>query len=120
MQIGFAILLSDEAHNYSRRLELEISRLFNTRSGLKQSPHITIKFPFEINKLPPYEKYFSDLAKTTKPFVVEIDGIAYFEPHVIYLRVVENQNLRDLRFRVIKDLESQFGVKPGDWDFSII
>lgn len=114
MDIGFAILLEDECHNYARKLELELCEKFGLCWGLKQSPHITIKAPFQTDKLSPFVEYLESLAKEIRPFEVELEGFNYFDNKVIFLDVKENSPLKDLHFRILKDLQSKFNIKPHE------
>ncbi len=112
--ICFVIILNGKIHNYVRKQELSISRMFNTRGGLRQSPHITIKFPFETDNLESLERYFDELVETVEPFEIEIDGIDYFEPKVIFLNVCPNKNISALHFKVLKDLREQFSIQSHE------
>ncbi len=112
MKIGFAVLLDDESHNFARQIELELCHKFRLCLGLKQSPHITIKAPFNTPKIEPFVKYLENLAKQTHPFDVELDGFGYFEPKVIFLNVRENAKLKELHFKILKDLKEEFNIVP--------
>jgi len=114
MNIGFAILLEDEPHNFLRKVELELCEKFSLCWGLKQSPHITIKAPFETNKLDLFVDYLESLAKEINPFEVELDGFNSFGKNVIFLDVKENQQLKDLHFKILNDLLSKFGINQHE------
>ncbi|HIH10644.1 TPA: 2'-5' RNA ligase family protein [Candidatus Woesearchaeota archaeon] len=114
MDIGFAILLEDECYNYSRKLELKLCEKFGLCWGLKQSPHITIKAPFETDKLGPFVKYLKSLAKEISPFEIELEGFNYFGNKVIFLDVKRNKQLKELHFRILRDLQSKFSINPHE------
>jgi 2'-5' RNA ligase len=114
MRIGFAILLDDESHNFARKMELELCDKFNLCWGLKQSPHVTIKSPFDTNKLEPFVKYLENLAKNCKSFDVELNGFNYFEPKVIFLNVKENPPLKKLHFKILEDMKKKFKIEPHE------
>ena len=114
MRIGFAILLDDESHNFARKIELELCDKFGLGWGLKQSPHITIKSPFDTDKLEPFVKCLENLAKNTKSFDVELRGFNYFEPKVVFLDVIENPSLKRLHVRILEDLKKKFKIKPHE------
>lgn len=113
MRIGFAILLDGESYNFARQIELELCDKFGLCWGLRQSPHITIKAPFDTNKLEPFVDYLESLAKEIGPFDVELDGFNYFKPKVIFLDVKENPSLKELHFRILKDLKEIFEIEPN-------
>lgn len=112
-RIGYAVLLDDSSHNYARRMELDISKRFQTRGGLRQSPHITIKPPFTVETLDPFIEQFDQLARDTKPFEIELSGIDFFEPKVIFINVEKNQHLHDLHQKIITDLKVNHGIEPN-------
>jgi len=112
MRIGFAILLDDKCHNFARKIELELCDKFGLCWGLKQSPHITIKQPFETKELEPFIKYLKKLAKNCKSFDVKLCGFNYFEPRVIFLDVKDNPSLKKLHFRIIRDMKKIFKIVP--------
>lgn len=112
MKIGFGVLLNDESHNFARQIELELCHKFQLCWGLKQSPHITIKAPFNAHRIEPFVKYLENLAKQTQPFEIELDGFSYFEPKVIFLNVRENAKLKELHFKILKDLKEKFNIAP--------
>jgi len=114
MRVGFAILLNDECHNYSRKLELELCEKFGLCWGLKQSPHITIKTPFETEKLDSFMEYLDILSKEISPFEIELEGFNYFGDKVLFLDVKENKKLKDLHFRILEDLEKKFNIQPHE------
>lgn len=117
MHIGFAIIPTDEIHNYARDIELELCKNFGLCWGLKQSPHITIKPPFEVKKLEPFIDYIDDLAKNLTHFEIEIDGFNSFpELKVIYLDVKESNALTKLRETIRDGLEKKFGIKPNKFE----
>lgn len=114
MDIGFAILLDDECHNYSRKLELELCEKFGLCWGLKQSPHITIKAPFETEKLNPFVEYLENLVKEISQFEIELEGFNHFGNKVLFLDVKENKKLKDLHFRILDDLQNKFNIQPHE------
>ena len=116
MQIGFGILLEKEHFNYARRLELELRQWFGSNEGLKQPPHITFKAPFTVNSMEPFANYLDELAATTHPFDVTVEGFGAFPPHVLYLDVEPNQELFALHTRVLEELDSAYQVPPGRFE----
>jgi len=116
MRIGFAILLDDKSHNFARQIELELCHKFGLCWGLKQSPHITIKGPFDTDKLEPFLNYIEDLAQKFHPFEIKIDGFGYFEgeKNVIFLDVKESPKLKEIQMKIISDLKNNFNIQPYD------
>lgn len=112
-RIGYAVLLDDASHNYARKMELDISERFQTRGGLRQSPHITIKPPFTVETIDPFIAHFDELARTTETFEIELNGIDFFEPKVVFINVEKNQHLFNLHQRIITHLKANHGIETN-------
>ena len=116
-RLGYVILVSDEVHNYMRKLAVAILHACGANSGLKPSqhlpsPHITLKQAFAVQTLEPFEQYFDRLASEVEPFEIVMRGVGVFDQGIIFLDVVEDRRLTTLRLRILRDLAEQFGVKP--------
>jgi 2'-5' RNA ligase len=115
MQLGFAILLPDDAHNVVRRLQLEIALACGANPALKQYPHITLKQPFHAKALEPIEAYFDELVRAVPPMRIVMDGVGRFEEdEVAFVDVRASAQLERLRLDVLHELGVRFGVKPRD------
>lgn len=114
MKIGYAILLEEESHNYARMVELDLCKKFGFTMGLKQSPHITVKSPFEIDDIDPFLDYADKIAIETTTFDIEIKGINYFEPNVAYLDIVKNCHLSDMHFKFVQELQENYSIQPDE------
>ena len=99
-----------------RKLELELCEKFGLCWGLKQPPHITIKAPFKTENSEPFIHYLENLAQKTSPFEIELDGFNYFEPKIIFLDVKENSELKELHFKILKDLKKEFNIEPHEFE----
>jgi 2'-5' RNA ligase len=67
MTIGFAILPDNITHNYIRGLQWRLNQNLGIRIS-RQSPHITIKSPFETEALQGHLDYLEGLAEQLEPF----------------------------------------------------
>jgi len=115
MRIGFAVLLNDETHNFARNIELELCKKFGFCWGLKQSPHITIKPPFETDDLEKFENYLEKKAKEISSFNIEIDGFDYFKnPNVIFLNIKENKRIKQLQEDIRDELKNEHNITPTE------
>ncbi|PKL36755.1 hypothetical protein CVV38_02540 [Candidatus Peregrinibacteria bacterium HGW-Peregrinibacteria-1] len=116
MRIGFAILLDDESHNFARQVELELCEKFGLCWGLRQSPHITIKTPFDTPDLRPIVNYLEELSTEISPFSIELEGFNSFEPKVLFIDVKDNPALQNLHLRILKDLQEKFQITPSQFE----
>lgn len=112
--LAYAILVSEEVHNYMRRLQVEILQKYGANREIQISPHITLKQGFAARDLDPLERYFDRLAAEIEPFEITVRNIGFFDDGVIFMDVAQNGPLDSLRRRVVQDLLSEFGVKPNE------
>lgn len=111
MIIGYAILLDDNCHNFIRQIQLELHQHIGI--GLaRQSPHITIKSPFETNDIQKHIDYLEKLSKEIRPFEITFAGFGSFEKKVIFLDVLENIDLTRLHHRILRDVKTRFDLEP--------
>lgn len=115
MKIGYAILLNNESHNFIRQVQLELHQ--ETGIGLaRQTPHVTIKSPFDTNQIDDFVNYLEELARRMKPIHLELEGFGHFGNKVIFLDVKKNQELEDWHGVILKELKEQFGVTPDPFE----
>ena len=115
MTIGFAILLDSSSHNFIRSVQLELHQNLGLRLA-RQSPHITIKVPFEINEMAPMVEYFDQLAEKMESFPIELIGFNHFNKRVIYLEVDSNSVLTRWHHQILRDLKTEFGLDPHEFE----
>ena len=116
MKCSFALLMSDEIHNYIRKKAIEINRL--RKCGLFASqflPHISLKQPCKIEDIDKAEKYFDEFSKKIQPIKVKIDS-TYNWKNIIGLNVTENAELRNAHNILNKDLKEIFQNSSALYD----
>jgi 2'-5' RNA ligase len=115
MIIGYALMLNNECHNFIREIQLELHQVIGI--GLpRQTPHITIKSPFEINDIKNHVEYIEDLSLRIKPIDIEFDGFGTFGNKVIFLNVKENQELHNLHWKIIHEVKEKFNLTPHEFE----
>lgn len=115
MKIGFAILLDQYGHNLVRSTQLELHQRFGVHLA-RQSPHITVKTPFDVEVLPPYIDYLKEVAESWEPFVISIDGFDSFGEQVIFLNVSQNPVLKALHEHLLSGLKSKFDIDAHEYE----
>ncbi|MFC1743760.1 2'-5' RNA ligase family protein [Candidatus Riflebacteria bacterium] len=114
MLLGISLEVPQEIHNYVRNLQFEFKEKYNVVLGLDQPPHITLKRPFEREDSTEFENFLSAYVKTLKKFRVNIQGFGFFEEGVIFLRVIESENLNRLKTQICNYLEEKLNVAQDD------
>ncbi len=105
MQIGYGILLDGKVFNFMRGAEIMLQDKFGFEKGLRQSPHVTVKPPFETEDLTPYLEYLETLCSETDTFKIKFKGFNSFGKKVIYLDVMPNEKLMSIYKKITKDLD---------------
>lgn len=104
MTIGYAIMANVESHNFIRKIQLKLHQEMGT--GLaRQSPHVTLKSPFETDEIENHVLFLENLSKSIKPFEIELEGFGSFGEKVIYLAVKRNQELTELHQKILSDVK---------------
>lgn len=115
MKIGYALMLNNECHNFIRDIQLEIHQ--NIGIGLpRQTPHITIKSPFETYEIENHFAYIERLSSELKPIEIKFEGFGNFGNKVLYLNVSENRQLFSLHTKILKEVEEEFGIYPHEFE----
>ncbi|WP_235297199.1 2'-5' RNA ligase family protein [Portibacter marinus] len=115
MKIGYALMLNNECHNFIRKTQFELHQ--EVGIGMpRQSPHITIKSPFKIDRLDEYVTYFDHLAANTPAIDITMNSIGFFDEKVIYLEVEQKQELLDWHFKILADMKARFDVNPDPYE----
>jgi 2'-5' RNA ligase len=124
MKATFALLANDEIHNSVRKLTWDIHQKYRTGIAVCQlPPHISLKQPFDISDLNLVEDYMTELAKSIKPFRVNLTHLELIETKIdnqvtgiLWLNVQETEFLRQLHNRVNQELTLRLGSVPAAYD----
>lgn len=112
VETAYVAFLSDEAHNYVRRLQLSIRDRYGSNPGLGATPHVTLKLGFPVADLAPFAAHLDELAAGTAPVEIRLRGFGFFEDGIAFLDVETNPALEQLRRRVLDELRARHGVQP--------
>jgi 2'-5' RNA ligase len=109
--IGFAALLPDHVQNFMRAAALELGERFGMATTIE--PHVTFKQPFE-GDVETAAEFLDELAASTRPFELVLDGYATFEEEgVLFLDVADGTDeLLALQRRVLDELPAA----PGEFE----
>ncbi|MEO9869016.1 2'-5' RNA ligase family protein [Ekhidna sp.] len=106
LQLYFiAIVPPHEVQSAITNLKHEIAEKYGSSHALNSPPHITLHMPFKWK-----DKRFEELRQVMKglnerldPFIIELKDFDFFEPRVVFVDVLENEQLNQLQAKV-KDL----------------
>jgi 2'-5' RNA ligase len=94
-------------------IKIVFANEFKSSKSLNSPPHITLIPPFRADLQQEEEilKQLSLLAPNTQAFALNIDGFGAFGQTVIYLKILKNSSLDDLRKRLIHSLCHYTGME---------
>ncbi len=124
MRTTFALLADMKVHNLVRKLSWDIHQKYRTGIDVcRLPPHISLKQPFKVVNPDSIENYMGELAKSIKPFRVNLTGLELIEANIddldtgiLWLNVEETELLRQLHNRVNEELALRFGNVSADFD----
>lgn len=119
LEIAIVIMVSDEVHNHMRRLQLDFRERYGVDSGLRASPHVTLKQSFrtfDASSVERLERYVDELVADVEPLEIRVKGVTAFEEEILFVEVEPNPRLEALRRRVLHDLSERFGIAPGHFE----
>jgi 2'-5' RNA ligase len=92
-------------------LKKEISETYNTKSALRSPPHITLHMPFEW-KIEKQVALVEKLHEFKFPHEIEIvlNGFSCFEPKVVFIDVVKNDDLNALQKQLVQFMKLHFNI----------
>lgn len=111
--IGIGVLFDESTHNLIRDIELRLAKETKNFAGLGQPPHVTVKRPFDVDKIKDIHKcqeIMNDLAARSKPFNLKFSGIGNFSDKVLYLHPIYNENLVTIHNELVDEIET---IRPG-------
>lgn len=103
---SYAVVLT-----FPQQVEKELKDLrdrYNKYVTYSIVPHITLKQPFKSRvELSVVNERLSAVANRTKPFVLILDGVEYFEEvnNVVYVAIKNNKPVADLHADIVRSLE---------------
>lgn len=85
---------------------------FNSKAAFRSPPHITLHAPFEwpVSATNRLQDSLSKFAYHQEPISITLNGFNAFEPHVIYIDVVQSSGLMALQPKLLDHLESDINL----------
>lgn len=102
-----AIVPHEETRALIQSFKLDISERFSSKAALNSPPHITLHMPFRLpdKKFPRLETILTKIAEGTSDFIIQLKNFGCFPPRVIFVSVLENEELEILQRNVLKDMK---------------
>lgn len=115
MNIGIGLLLPIPVEKIVETEKQKLSK-YRNKSTIRQPPHIAVKWSFSTKDIQPFSAYCLRLAEKTAPLNLSYEGIGYFEPRVVYIKVKKDRQLLNLHLKILRNLRAKFGVKKKSFE----
>lgn len=93
-------------------IKKEVSEKYNNKSALRSPSHITLHMPFEWKAQK--EEILIDTLQSFKPsvssFNVDLKNYNCFEPKVVFVDVIPNENLNILQKEVVRQIKCNLNI----------
>ena len=108
-----ALLPTEDIQQEVTNFKLDCARRFNASHALKTPPHLTLipPFPWPQARLGELGGALDDFANCQTTFEVKLQNFNYFQPRVIFVDVVENQQLEKLQLALFHHLKKSVGLE---------
>lgn len=114
----FVAILPDQLfRDKVKSIKSRISKKYGTKAALRSPAHITLHMPFRWRP-DKEEKLFralEDCATTQVKFEVDLKDYGSFPPRVIYLNVIETDELRDLWKMIVGAFAKKLNLENGTY-----
>jgi len=89
----------------------------HSKGALRSPPHITLHMPFKWQEKREGEihKFLRSIVIDQEVFSIQLKNFSAFEPRVIYIDVVENQELGVLQKKVAENARKSLGIFNDDY-----
>lgn len=114
--IGY--VLEGKEKEYNQKLVEEVGPMFGEDYIVEnpRPPHLTLKSPFETDKIEEIESLLSKFAKDHKSTRFKINGFDNFRKFVAFLKVEDSDKIRELQKSLINELKKISWIKIDKYD----
>lgn len=97
-----AIIPPEEIQHEVTALKHLVAEKFGSKHALKSPPHITLHMPFKWKdkKRELLDESIKTINDSLDPFLIKLSGFDFFEPRVVFIKVLENPSLVKLQGQV--------------------
>lgn len=112
-----AIVPPQEIQDRITTLKYEVAEKFNSKHALNAPPHITLHMPFKWKekKLDQPKGVIQKLNNELTPFEIALKDFDFFEPRVVFVNVVENEQLNQLQKAVVDTCRKELNLDNANY-----
>lgn len=112
-----AIVPPDDVQRDITILKEEIAEKYGSRHALNSPPHVTLHMPFKWKDKRRDElmKLMQKINQDLMPFSMLLKDFDFFEPRVVFVDVVENENLNKLQSQVVDTCRKQLKLDNANY-----
>lgn len=112
-----AIIPSEPVFSEIHALKVEVSEKFGSAHALKSPPHITLHMPFKWkdSRIGELNSVINELNSDWDSFDADLNGFDFFEPRVVFVNVMKNENLEILQKKVVAICRKQLKLANANY-----
>ncbi|MEP5614048.1 MAG: 2'-5' RNA ligase family protein [Cyclobacteriaceae bacterium] len=94
-----------------------IAEKFGSKHALNAPPHITLHMPFKWKekKIQKLLEAIQEINSEFDSFSVQLSGFDFFEPRVVFVKVIENEKLKNLQKLVVDRCRKKLKLDNGNY-----
>lgn len=94
-----------------------IAEKFGSKHALNAPPHITLHMPFKWKdkKIDKLSETINEINSDLHAFQIELSGFDFFEPRVVFVKVIENEKLDKLQSLVVDRCSKKLKLDNGNY-----
>ena len=116
-KIVIVYLIKGKAEKYQQKLVKKVGPMFGETYMIEHPlpAHITLKSPFETDKLKKIESFLKEFVKKYKSDKIQIRGFGNFNKFVAFLNLKLGKSSKKVQKNLVAELKKQ-GIKPHKFD----
>lgn len=112
-----AVVPPDPIQKEITSLKMEIAEKYGSKHALKSPPHITLHMPFKWKdkKFDQLQQMVKSMNDQLRPFTVELKNFDFFEPRVVFVDVILNEQLELLQKDVVERCRKELKLANANY-----
>lgn len=112
-----AIVPPEPVYSEVLQLKQHFKERYNTKAALNSPPHITLHMPFKWKEAKENEllEALQAFVTSQKPFEIKLNNFSVFEPRVMFIDVVKDENLESLQKRLKRFCKMELNLFNADY-----
>ena len=116
-QYFLALVPPDPVYGEALKLKEYFREKYNSKASLNSPPHITLHMPFQWREEKEQElvNAFTKFRSEVQPFVLQLRNFGSFPPRVIFIDVVQSEELNKLQKNLLRFCKRELNLFNADY-----